>query len=255
MLPQGREWFYDDRTETLIYKPNGTATPAGTATPTGEFVATSLKVLFNISGTKQKPAHHVAITGVTLRDTAYTYFDPHGLPSGGDWALQKQGAITVVGTEAVTIDKCLLTRLDGNAIFIGGYNRNLSITNNELSFIGDSAIASWGDTSAALNANRSLTVPGGFKVGPDGRGGEQPRGTVVSNNICHDIGLWQKQSSLWFQAVTAQVSLSFISHTQTSRMCNKLEMPWLFFVLVESVTCAGCVCACVCVCARVCVCV
>ena len=89
MLPQGREWFYDDRTETLIYKPNGTATPAGTATPTGEFVATSLKVLFNISGTKQKPAHHVAITGVTLRDTAYTYFDPHGLPSGGDWALQK----------------------------------------------------------------------------------------------------------------------------------------------------------------------
>ena len=112
-----------------------------------------------------------------------------------------------MGSEAVTIDKCLLTRLDGNAIFIGGYNRNLSITNNELSFIGDSAMASWGDTSAALNANGSLTVPGGFKVGPDGRGGEQPRGTIVSGNICHEIGLWQKQSSLWFQAVTAQTVL------------------------------------------------
>ena len=95
--PQGREWFYDEREQTLIYKPNGTVTP------TGEFVATSLKVLFNVSGTKQEPAHHIAITGVTLRDTAYTYFDPHGLPSGGDWALQKQGAITVVGSEAVTI--------------------------------------------------------------------------------------------------------------------------------------------------------
>jgi len=200
-LPQGREWFYDERDQTLIYKPNSTAMP------TGGFVATSLKVLFNISGTKQEPAHHIAIIGVALRDTAYTYFDPHGLPSGGDWALQKQGAITVVGSEAVTIDKCLLTRLDGNAIFIGGYNRNLSITNNELSFIGDSAIASWGDTSAALNANGSLTVPGGFKVGPDGRDGEQPRGTVVANNICHEIGLWQKQSSLWFQAVTAQTLL------------------------------------------------
>ena len=66
----------------------------------GRFVATSLKVLFNISGTKQAPAHHMAITGVTLRDTAYTYFDPHGLPSGGDWGLQKQGAITIVGSEA-----------------------------------------------------------------------------------------------------------------------------------------------------------
>ena len=151
VLPQGREWFFDDHDQTLIYKPNGTATP------TGNFVATSLKILFNISGTKQDPAHHIAITGVTLRDTAYTYFDPHGLPSGGDWGLQQQGAITVVGSEAITIDKCLLTRLDGNAIFIGGYNRNLSITNNELSFIGDSAIAAWGDTSAG--AGNALLKP------------------------------------------------------------------------------------------------
>ena len=158
------------------------------------------------------------------------YFDPHGLPSGGDWGLQKQGAITIVGSEAVTVEDCLLTRLDGNAIFIGGYNRNLTVKNSEFSFIGDSAMASWGDTSSALNANGSLTVPGGYKVGPDGRGGEQsksqlfwsslqtefvlcvdageqPRGTIIEGNICHEIGLWQKQSSLWFQAVTAQTTL------------------------------------------------
>ena len=72
-LPQGREWFYDERDQTLIYKPNSTAMP------TGGFVATSLKVLFNISGTKQEPAHHMVITGVTLRDTAYTYFGPSRL--------------------------------------------------------------------------------------------------------------------------------------------------------------------------------
>ena len=41
-----------------------------------------------------------------------------------------------------------------------GYNRNLTVSNNEFSFIGDGAMASWGDTSAALNANGSLTVPG-----------------------------------------------------------------------------------------------
>jgi hypothetical protein len=38
-------------------------------------------------------------------------------------------------------------------------------------------------------------------------GAAQPRGTVVEGNICHEIGLWQKQSSLWFQAVTAQTVL------------------------------------------------
>ena len=73
------------------------------------------------------------MVGLTLRDTAYTYLEPHGLPSGGDWALQKQGAITLVGTEGVTVRDCLLTRLDGNALFIGGYTRNLTVSNNEFS--------------------------------------------------------------------------------------------------------------------------
>ena len=68
-------------------------------------------------------------------------------------------------------------------------------------------MAAWGDTSAALNANGTRAVPGGHKVGPDGRGGEQPRGTLVDGNIGRELGLWQKQSSLWFQAVTAQTTL------------------------------------------------
>lgn len=213
-LDSEREWYYDSSEQLLIYKPNITDAAAvrqdpksGLLTPTGDFVATNLKVLFNITGTKAVPAQHVAIRGVTLRDTAYTYLDPHGLPSGGDWALQKQGAVTLVGTKSISIEDCLLTRLDGNAIFIGGYNRNMSIARNVFSYIGDSAMAAWGDTSANLNGNGTLTVPGGYKVGPDGRGGEQPRGTVVRSNIAHDIGIWQKQSSMWFQAITTQTVL------------------------------------------------
>ena len=90
-LDSEREWVFDTPTSTLYYKPNATEVDVNTGAPTGAFVATNLKVLFNITGTMQAPAHHVAIQGVTLRDTVYTYFDPHGLPSGGDWALQKQG--------------------------------------------------------------------------------------------------------------------------------------------------------------------
>lgn len=63
----------------------------------------------------------------------------------------------------------------------------------------------WGYTGTCLNANCSRKVP--YKVGPDGRGGEQPRGTVVSNNLVRELGIWQKQSSMWFQAVTAQTQL------------------------------------------------
>ena len=56
-----------------------------------------------------------------------------------------------------------------------------------------------------LNANGSIAVP--WKVGPDGRSGEQPRGVEVSRNLGREIGIWQKQSSLWFQAVSAATRL------------------------------------------------
>ena len=46
-----------------------------------------------------------------------------------------------MGTESVTIEHNLFTRLDGNAIFIGGYGRNLTIADNEFEFIGESAMA------------------------------------------------------------------------------------------------------------------
>jgi hypothetical protein len=172
-----------------------------------EFVATQHAVLFNISGTAADPAHHIAIRGLVLRDTRYTYMDAHGMPSGGDWALQRSGAVTMTGTVDVLIDHCRFTRVDGNGVFLGGYNRNATVQDSDFEWIGDSAMCAWGDTSANLNENGSRTVPGGYKVGPDGRGGEQPRGTNILRNVVHEIGIWQKQSSMWFQAVTAQTTL------------------------------------------------
>eukprot|EP01061_Rhynchopus_euleeides_P006089 TRINITY_DN1516_c0_g1_i1.p1 TRINITY_DN1516_c0_g1~~TRINITY_DN1516_c0_g1_i1.p1 ORF type:complete len:336 (+),score=148.72 TRINITY_DN1516_c0_g1_i1:129-1010(+) len=67
-------------------------------------------------------------------------------------------------------------------------------------------MAAWGSTGKCLNANCSKSVP--YEVGPDGRDGNQPRGTRVVGNLVREIGIWQKQSSMWFQAVTAQTTLS-----------------------------------------------
>jgi hypothetical protein len=183
-LDIGREWWFDNQSLVVYYKPNGTATDDGddvTAPPSGSFVATQHQLLFNITGSQANPAHHIAIHGLTMRDTSYTYFEPHGLPSGGDWALQKTAAITLVGTENISISNNLLTRLDGNGVFVGGYNRGLTIEENEFSWIGGSAMAAWGDTSTTLSAAKKIEVP--WPIGPDGQGGNQPRGVRVLGNI------------------------------------------------------------------------
>jgi hypothetical protein len=75
-----REWFYNETTRVLYYMPNASATGTLDANglPTGSFVATDLKVLINITGSKSKPVANVTIAGLTLRDTSYTYMDPHG---------------------------------------------------------------------------------------------------------------------------------------------------------------------------------
>ena len=162
-LDSAREYYFDEDTLKLYYIPN-----ASTAPTTG-FVATKLKKLFSIEGSQENPVKNVSIQGLILRDAAYTYMDQHGLPSGGDWGLLKSGAITLKGTEGVTISNNFFTALDGTAVFIQDYNRDLLLAENEFEGIGESAIAAWGSTSACLNQNCSIKLP--YLVGPDGRGG------------------------------------------------------------------------------------
>ena len=145
------------------------------------------------SSLPSEPARAITVRGIGFRDAGYTYMNPHGNPGGGDWGLQspqydESGAVYLAGTEGVLFDSCTFKYLDGNAIFLAGYNRNATVTRSELTQIGDSAIALWGYTKG----EDPLQPPG---TGIDGSDGNQPRGTVVSESLCHEYGLFQKQSS------------------------------------------------------------
>ena len=102
-------------------------------------MATQARVLFNLTGTQAAPVTGVTIRGLTMRDTRITYLDPHGMPSGGDWALQRSGAVFLQGTHGVTVDSNAMIRLDGNAVMLSAFNRATVISNNEVSWNGDTA--------------------------------------------------------------------------------------------------------------------
>ena len=81
----------------------------------------------------------------------------------------------------------LFYRLDNNAILLSGYTRHVTIAENEAVWLGMNFAAAWGDTD-----------------GHDGTNGNQPRFTTVKNNFVHEIGIFEKQSSMWFQAKSCQ---------------------------------------------------
>mmetsp|Transcript_36805 Transcript_36805/g.89360 ORF Transcript_36805/g.89360 Transcript_36805/m.89360 type:complete len:539 (+) Transcript_36805:3-1619(+) len=189
------EFYFDEDMKHLYFYPMKNCTDnksmtserdGGTETDTNlkrescipDLVASNLQTMIKIEGTMDVPVQNIRIQGIGFRDAAKTYMEQWSAPSGGDWALHRGGAIHLEGTENVVIVDSKFHRLDGNAIMLGGYCHGTQIMRSEFSWLGNGAIATWGDTNGY-----DATMP------------SQPRGTVVSQNVMSNLGLYQKQSS------------------------------------------------------------
>lgn len=178
------EWFFNRTSRQLFFRPNASSIDSLFAEPAGaSYTIPVLKTLVSIVGSQAKPVRNVTIRGVGFRDAASTFMDAWGVPSGGDWALHRGGALFMEGVEDIDIDACTFSRLDGNAVFLSRYTRGVVVQRSEFAWIGDNAMATWGDTE-----------------GYDATARAQPRGSKVLHNYVHDIGIYEKQSSGWGQA-------------------------------------------------------
>lgn len=191
------EYHYNATTRTLTLCWNSTATTTTAAAsvaslppPPGSLAAPLLRELFNITGSQATPVVNVSFLNLGFRDTSPSYLQPHGLPSGGDWALARTGALFFEGTEGVRVEGCTFERLDGTALFLSGYSRGAVVAGNAFAWLGESAIALWG-------WGEGSPVP---RMGPNLTAGNVPLYTTIEGNVCREIGVWQKQSSCVFQA-------------------------------------------------------
>lgn len=189
-LDQENEFHFDRETSELRFIPNTTSFSV-TDSDIGDVVVPTLSNLIDVCGSEDNPIRNVAIANLTFTATRPTFMDARTNPSGGDWALERSGALYLEDCENVTIRGNTFTRLDSNAISINGYTRDVLIDSNEFVWLGQNAITSWGRSN--------------FSDATDGR---FPRRTRVVSNFVHEIGHIQKQSSFYFQAVTAEAELS-----------------------------------------------
>ena len=208
-LDSANEWYYNESESMLYYYVNETYLKEMNQTINDlEFEIVINKVLFELIGNStSEPVNNVVFENIIFRDTAYTYLDSHSVPSGGDWGLDFKGAIICTNCFNILIQNCQFIRLDGNGIFLFGYNRNITIYNNEFSWIGDTAIALWGITQN-INNFGTFDISGEehyFSYGYyEGLNQTQPRFIHVISNLVHELGIWEKQSSFYFQAKSCQ---------------------------------------------------
>ena len=80
-------------------------------------------------------------------------------------------AVRVTNAADITITKCSFKRLDGNAIYLPGKSRDVTISQSSFEWLGENAVTTNGKSNSW-----------------DARGGEQPRGTLLTENIMHDLG-------------------------------------------------------------------
>lgn len=158
------EWYYDGLDLTVWF--NDTIGP-------GPIEVVVHSTLINVTG-----AHDITLSGVGFRDTDLMYFEPHGMPSGGDWAVHRGAALFFQDSSSIVISDCEFLNIDGNAIFLSGGMRNASVVRSSFRGIGETAILQWGFTDGS-------PVPG---MGYDGRAGRQPLGTQILYNWVRDVG-------------------------------------------------------------------
>ena len=190
LLDDALEFYYDEKSHTLYFQPNSTdGAPSGT-----RLAAPVLQQLLAVRGSQTAPVRDVIIRGVTFRDAAPTFLEPHSVPSGGDWALSRTAALFAEGTLGLQVFDCDFERNDGNALMLSGYHRGAAVTDSHFAYTGGTAIAAWGRTDELSD--------GGIH-GYDATPGDIPQGTRIEGNIMRESGIWEKQSSCFFQAKTA----------------------------------------------------
>lgn len=198
--------YYFDQSESVLYL-FAQEPPSANAS----VVVPKLKVLLNATGTSNHPVLDVVLEKLSFVASRHTYMEPHAVPSGGDWSLERQGAVLVQGAHNFSIRDCAFDRIDtGNAVLVSGYNRNLSIIDCDFTSLAGTAIAIWGFTNETSTdpARPGITLQNAPAAGMDATDGEHPIGTVVRGCLASDIGLIVKQSAFLFQAKAQESVIS-----------------------------------------------
>lgn len=172
-LDAPREWYLDGEAGKLYWMPEDGVDPNAAVIEVSQ-----LKNLISVEGTRRESVEGVVFEQIRFAHTEPTFFDEYEVPSLGDWALYRGGALRFEGSRNCRIRDCLFEGLGGNAVFANRFNRALAVRGCTFRDIGDSGVLLVGELEATTGTQKHF-----------------PYECRVENNHFHNLGLIGKQTA------------------------------------------------------------
>lgn len=150
------EWFFDKQAAKLYFWPNVSVSLG----PASDVAAPMLDTTVRIEGTSASKTTQVSFSGITFTETRATFLEMYEVPSGGDWAIHRGGAVFVQDAEDIAISDCVFNATGGNGLILSKHVNGSTIKSNALLLTGDSV----GDRAAGhdrRHRRHQAHVPGG----------------------------------------------------------------------------------------------
>ncbi len=185
------EWFHDEDSQTLYYKPEAT-----TDLRKAIVEVVRLKQLVDFQGTMENPVKYISLQGFVATHTARTFMETKEPMVRSDWTIFRGGAFMLTGTEQVQILDCEFDQVGGNAIFVNTYNRHTLIKGCYIHHTGASGICFVGDPKALRNPLFEYGEKNDISeidTTPGPKTDNYPALGVVEDCLIHDIGTVERQ--------------------------------------------------------------
>lgn len=201
------EWYHDRSGNVLYFVTTNKVRMIDKA----DVVACGIKQLVVFKGAQDKPVRHVRLEGIAFKHTARTILDAYEDRLRGDWAITRQAAVKLTGTEECAVHDCTFTGLGGNAVFLSNYNRRAVVSDCLFHDLGDSAVAVVGSDDAvrSLEVHEKYHVPlTEIDTTPGPKTPNYPAECTITNNLMYDLGVFGKQVAGVYLSACERITVS-----------------------------------------------
>ncbi len=214
-LDTAGEWYLDQNKSILYYYP---LHPGKLSHSVVE--VSNLKNSIELRGTSKSPLKNIKIEGIRFAHNERTFMDTKEPLLRSDWTIYRGGALLLVGTEACKISDCIFGGIGGNAIMLSNYNKRDTVSGCHIYNTGANAICFIGSTNAVRSPSFKYEQFVPFEKMDKMHGpatGDFPSICIANNNLIHDPGEIEKQSTGVEIEIASSITVSHNSIYNTPR--------------------------------------